>query len=61
MSSHETVADRLELARSDLTPAQVAAALIFGGAIAFTLVFLQEPLVHDATHNFRHAAGIACH
>ncbi|CAI48639.1 CbtB family protein [Natronomonas pharaonis DSM 2160] len=61
MSSHETVIDRLELARSDLSLAQVAAALGFGAAIAFTLVFLQEPLVHDATHNFRHAAGIACH
>ena len=61
MSTNETVADRFELARASLTPTQIAAVLTFGAAIVFTLMFLQEPLVHDATHNFRHAAGITCH
>lgn len=61
MKSNETVADRFELARSQLTTTQIAAGLAFGTAIAFTLMFLQEPLVHDATHSFRHAAGITCH
>ena len=61
MNTNETVADRFELARATLTPAQALAALAFGAAIVFTLMFLQEPLVHDATHNFRHAAGITCH
>lgn len=61
MSTNETVSDRFDLARSELTMTQIAAMLAFGAAIAFTLLFLQEPLVHDATHNFRHAAGIVCH
>lgn len=61
MSTNETVADRLELAQAELTPIQVAAGLAFGAAIVFALVFLQEPLAHDAMHNFRHAAGITCH
>ncbi len=61
MSTNETVSDRFELARAQLRPSQALAALAFGAAIVFTLMFLQEPLVHDATHNFRHAAGITCH
>jgi cobalt transporter subunit CbtB len=61
MSTNETVSDRLELARSELTPTQIAAGLAFGAAIAFALLFLQEPLAHDATHHFRHAAGVVCH
>lgn len=61
MSRNETVAGRLTLARSQLTATQIAAGLAFGAAVVFTLMFLQEPMVHDATHNFRHAAGIACH
>lgn len=61
MNTNETVSDRFELARTQLTPSQTLAVLAFGAAIVFTLMFLQEPLVHDATHNFRHAAGITCH
>ena len=61
MTSNETVSDRIELARSDLTPLQIATGLLFGASIAFALIFVQEPLVHDAMHNFRHAAGITCH
>ncbi len=61
MNSNETVADRIDLARTHLSVPQIAAGLAFGVAIAFVLVFLQEPLAHDAMHNFRHAAGITCH
>jgi hypothetical protein len=61
MNSNETVADRLELARSELDPTQIAAGLAFGAAITFALLFLQEPLAHDSMHHFRHAAGIVCH
>lgn len=61
MSQRETISDRFALAREDLTLLQAGSALAFGAAIAFTLVFVQEPLVHDAMHNFRHAAGITCH
>lgn len=59
--TNDTVSDRIGLARNQLTTAQIAAGLAFGIAITFTLLFLQEPLAHDATHNFRHAAGIVCH
>ena len=61
MNSNETVSDRIELARGELTPTQIAAGLAFGTAIVFTLLFLQEPMAHDAMHSFRHTAGIACH
>ncbi len=61
MTTNETVRTRVELARNELTPAQILAGLAFGTAIAFTLLFVQEPLVHDSMHNFRHAAGITCH
>jgi hypothetical protein len=61
MNSTETIADRFELARGDVTPARIVAGLAFGAAIAFALLFLQEPLAHDSMHNFRHAVGIVCH
>ncbi|ELY54685.1 CbtB-domain containing protein [Natronococcus sp. A-GB1] len=57
----ETVADRIDAARAVLTPIQAATGLTFAAGIAFVLVFLQDPLAHDAMHNFRHAAGITCH
>ncbi|WP_339106451.1 CbtB domain-containing protein [Haloterrigena salinisoli] len=60
-ATNETVHGRIETARTELTPMQVAAGLLFAAAIAFTLLFLQEPLAHDAMHNFRHGAGIVCH
>lgn len=61
MTTHDTVTDRVELARTQLSPLQLATGLLFAASIAFALVFLQEPLVHDAMHNFRHGAGITCH
>ena len=61
MARTETVSDRIETARSTLTPTEVAVGLAFAAAITYAVVFLQDPLVHDATHNFRHAAGVVCH
>ena len=60
-STNDTVFERFETLRSTLTPLQAASLLIFGTAITFMLVVLQDPLIHDSTHNFRHAAGIVCH
>ncbi|MFP8953287.1 CbtB domain-containing protein [Natrialbaceae archaeon A-arb3/5] len=57
----ETVHDRFATAQETMTPGQLAAMLALVAAIAFALVFVQEPLVHDSMHNFRHAAGITCH
>lgn len=57
----ETVLDRVRTARATLTPLQAALLLTFATASTFLLVVLQDPLVHDSTHNFRHAVGIACH
>jgi len=61
MNANETVGDRLRVARTELTTTQIAAGLAFGTAIVFALMFVQEPLVHESMHNFRHAAGITCH
>lgn len=59
--STETVRDRVGTVRRTVTPLQAATLLTFATAITFALVFVQEPLVHDSLHNFRHAAGITCH
>jgi len=60
-TSTDTVHDRFAHANEALTPTQLAAGLLFAAAIGFALLFVQDPLVHDSMHNFRHAAGITCH
>lgn len=60
-TASDTVGSRIERARPQLTPAKVGAALALIAALGFALVFAQDPLVHDAMHNFRHVGGIACH
>lgn len=60
-TKNDTVYGRIEHAPHELSPTQLAAILLFAGALAFALMFLSEPLAHDAMHNFRHAAGIVCH
>jgi cobalt transporter subunit CbtB len=57
----DTVHGRIGHARSRLTPTQVATGVAIVLALGFALLFVQEPLVHDAMHNFRHAAGVTCH
>lgn len=57
----DTVHGRMEEARTHLTPTQVAVGLALVAALGFALLFLQEPMLHDSMHNFRHAAGITCH
>ena len=60
-AANDTVRDRIEYARIALTPMQVAIGLALVSALGFVLLFMQEPLVHDSLHNFRHAAGVTCH
>lgn len=60
-TANNTVHDRIEQARMELTPARVAAGLTLVAVLGFALLFVQEPMVHDSMHNFRHAAGITCH
>ncbi|MXR50028.1 CbtB-domain containing protein [Halovenus sp. WSH3] len=61
MSQTETVHDRIEQARTELTPTQIAVGLALAASLGFVLMFLQDPMVHDAMHTFRHGAGITCH
>ncbi|ELY60870.1 CbtB domain-containing protein [Natronococcus jeotgali] len=60
-TSNETVRDRIDRARLELSPPQILAVVALTAALGFALLFLQEPLAHDSMHNFRHAAGITCH
>jgi len=60
-TANDSVHGRIEQARVELTPAQLVAGLGLVAALGFALLFLQEPTMHDAMHNFRHAAGITCH
>lgn len=57
----DTVRGRVELATSTLTGPQLALAAGFVAALGFALLFVQDPMVHDSLHNFRHGAGITCH
>lgn len=59
--ANDTVRDRIETAGAALTPTQALAVIALAAAIGFTLLFVQEPLVHDSLHDFRHAVGITCH
>lgn len=61
MATTETVSDRVAFARAELTPAQAVVGLALIAGLGFALAFMQEPLAHDALHNFRHGAGITCH
>lgn len=57
----DTVQGRIEHARMELAPTQMAVGLALVAALGFALLFVQEPMVHDSMHSFRHAAGITCH
>lgn len=57
----DTVRHRIETARSTLTPTQMAIGLGLLAALTYVVLFVQDPMVHDALHNGRHAAGITCH
>jgi hypothetical protein len=61
MSTTETVHDRFEQARTELTPTQALLGVATMAALGFVLLFMQEPTVHDAMHSFRHGVGITCH
>ncbi|MGB9964680.1 CbtB domain-containing protein [Halobacterium sp. CBA1126] len=60
-ATNDTVHDRFERARTELSPVQAAAAVALAASLGFALLFVQDPLFHDAMHNFRHAAGVTCH
>lgn len=61
MPETETVHDRVSHLTTAVSIPTLLTALALGASLAFALAFLQEPLVHDAVHNFRHGAGITCH
>ncbi len=61
MTATDTVHGRIERARIELTPTQLALGLALVVALGFVLLFVQEPMVHDSMHNFRHAVGVTCH
>ncbi len=56
-----TVGGRVEQATLELDPVHIAAILAVSAALGFTLLFMQDPLLHDSLHNFRHSIGITCH
>lgn len=57
----DTVRRRVDIATSTLSGTQLALGVAFVAAMGFTLLFVQDPLVHDSLHNFRHGAGVTCH
>jgi cobalt transporter subunit CbtB len=61
LGDDDSVRERFDRARTTLGPVQVAIGVGLVAALGFTLLFVQDPMVHDAMHNFRHGAGITCH
>ena len=60
MVTNDTVSDRFLYAQQTLTPTQTIIAMLVALAITFVMVFMQEPMVHDSLHHFRHGVGITC-
>lgn len=61
MATADSVSTRLEQARYELSTREVALGLALLVALSFALLVLQDPMVHDSLHNFRHTGGITCH
>lgn len=62
MAGHaDTVRDRIDAARTTLTPAQAAVGLGLVAALGFALMFAQDPTIHEGLHSVRHGAGVTCH
>jgi len=57
----DTVRRRVDIATTSLSGTQLALGVALVAALGFALLFVQEPMVHDAMHNFRHGAGVTCH
>ena len=57
----DTVRRRVDIATSSLSGTQMALGLALVATLGFSLLFVQDPMVHDGLHNFRHGAGITCH
>lgn len=60
-TANDTVHDRIDRASRELSATQIGIGLAMALSIGFVLMFMQDPMVHDAMHNFRHVAGITCH
>lgn len=61
VTANDSVHGRIEDAQPQLTAPRVALGLALVAILGFTIMFVQDPLVHDSLHNARHAAGITCH
>ncbi|UPM42821.1 CbtB domain-containing protein [Halocatena salina] len=57
----DTVHGRIERVRIEFTLTQLVLVMASIVAVGFALLFVQEPMVHDSMHNFRHAVGVTCH
>jgi cobalt transporter subunit CbtB len=61
MAAANSVSARVEHARHELSAHDVAIGLALIAGLGFALLVVQDPMVHDSLHNFRHSAGITCH
>jgi hypothetical protein len=61
MAATHTVSDRIAQASQELSRWEVAAGLVLTTGFLAGLLLLQQPLLHEGLHDFRHAAGVVCH
>lgn len=61
MATPTTVHGRIDRALPALAAPDVALGLALLALLGGTFLFVQEPLVHEALHNGRHAVGAVCH
>lgn len=61
VTATDSVHGRIEHARTTLSRTQLVVGLALLLALGAALLVVQEPMMHDSLHNFRHSAGITCH
>lgn len=62
--SHSTptsARQRLAVVQQQLSNSQLLIGLSLVLLVGVGLLFVQDPMVHNALHEFRHGAGITCH
>jgi len=61
MQNNATTYQRLEQLNNTISVKYKILMIISILTITILLLFVQDPMVHNALHNFRHGAGITCH
>jgi len=60
-TTSDSARQRLAVVQHELSNSQMVIGLLVVLIVGAGLLFVQDPMVHSALHEFRHGAGITCH